>query len=104
MKNSLFPSFSASCALALILAILIILAALVTHARSEVTLCRDNPGSGKWIYRIVEGYKCWFEAGDLRRGREKPLSELAWPKYNEPEMIPLDRPPWARPEGWDHKE
>ena len=86
----------------LILAILVNIIAL-TYAHSEVTLCRDSPGSGKWIYRIVEGSKCWFEAGDLRRGREKPLSELAWPKYNnepepEPEMIPLDRPPWARPE------
>ena len=86
--------------IALILAILVNLVVLTSHARSEVTLCRDSPGSGKWIYRIVEGYKCWFEAGDLRRGREKPLSELAWPKYGEPEpeMIPLDRPPWAKPD------
>ena len=87
---------------------LLVLSIAVTFG--EVTSCRDNPGPGKWVYRIIDGHKCWFEANGMRRGREKPREELAWPKYSNPtEEIPLDRPPWAQPErrhpeGWDHQE
>src|SRR5262245_57452881 len=29
-------------------------------------------GKGRWVYRDVDGRKCWFPAGRLRRGQEKP--------------------------------
>ncbi len=73
----------------------------------EIVDCVEAPGSGRWVYRIVDERRCWFPAGRLRRGEEKPLEELRWPK-----PIPADPLPdgfegrWrgGAPYGWDHKE
>jgi len=67
----------------------------------EVTYCRSDPGPGRWIYRVVDGHRCWFEAGGLRRGREKPKEELAWPNYAEPPAMEVPMPPrfpWSEEE------
>src|SRR5262245_20285578 len=39
----------------------------------------SEEGPDRWVYRFVDGRTCWFIAGNLRRGREKPIEELRWP-------------------------
>ncbi len=73
----------------------------------EIVDCVEAPGSGRWVYRIIDERQCWFPAGRLRRGEEKPREELRWPK-------PITADPlsdgfegrWrgGAPYGWDHKE
>jgi hypothetical protein len=42
--------------------------------------CVESPGSGRWVYRIVDERRCWFPARGLRRGEEKPLRGAALAK------------------------
>ena len=70
----------------------------LTEARGgEITDCAEKHGSGRWIYREVDQRKCWFPAGRLRRGQEKPLEELRWPGLAQPTQ-PVAEPPRSRPE------
>jgi hypothetical protein len=66
----------------------------------EITDCADRHGSGRWIYRIVDEKRCWFPAGRLRRGEEKPLEELRWPSQPIIQTAPAATPeaPKIRPE------
>src|SRR5262249_8688930 len=78
-------------------------------------------GKGRWVYRDVDGRKCWFPAGRLRRGQEKPLEELQWPFTvgSPPSRVfqPASAASWVVEErwleaphefvdakGWSHKE
>ena len=67
---------------ALITAILTMAFALFGRPASggDIVDCVEAPGSGRWVYRIIDERRCWFPAGRLRRGEEKPLEELRWPK------------------------
>ena len=99
-------------AIATAVAIIVVTTVFIAVASGEVTMCSDSSSQGRVLYRYIQGQKCWFapELG-MRRGREKPASELAWPDYRPfaPEPIPTDLPPWAKPDvhdpsGWSHKE
>jgi hypothetical protein len=83
----------------------------------EPIICQNMSGAGKWVYREIDGRRCWFPASGLRRGREKPREELSWPPPPVEALPvvsdPVDmRPPWelkrrwrgGAKEGWDHKE
>jgi hypothetical protein len=73
----------------------------------EIVDCVEAPGSGRWVYRIIDERRCWFPAGRLRRGEEKPLEELRWPKpiITDPLTDGFEgRWRGGAPEGWDHKE
>lgn len=60
---------------------------VVANARAgELVFCENVPGKGRWVYRDVDGRKCWFPANGLKRGEEKPLEELKWPR-------PIGAPP-----------
>src|SRR3954463_9781900 len=95
---------------ALITAILTMAFALFGHPASggEIVDCVEAPGSGRWVYRIIDDRQCWFPAGRLRRGEEKPLEELRWPKSILTDPLTDDgfegRWRGGAPEGWDHKE
>lgn len=75
---------------------------ILSEARGgEITDCAERHGSGRWVYRIVDERRCWFPAGRLRRGEEKPLGELKWPRVNPPTQPAHDltlEPPPAPPE------
>jgi len=87
----------------------------------EVVVCASTHGKGRWVYRDVDGRKCWFPAGRLRRGQEKPLEELQWPFTvgSPPSRVfqPASAASWVVEErwleapyefvdakGWSHKE
>jgi hypothetical protein len=94
---------------ALITAILTMAFALFGRPASggEIVDCVEAPGSGRWVYRIIDERRCWFPAGRLRRGEEKPLEELRWPKptITDPLTDGFEgRWRGGAPEGWDHKE
>src|ERR1700755_2616670 len=57
-------------------------------------LVDHSPGKGKWLYRQIDGRRCYFRANGLRRGKEKSREELRWP---QPSNSKDDR-------GWSHKE
>jgi hypothetical protein len=80
---------------------LIALFLILLEARGgEVLDCAEKHGSGRWVYRIVDEKRCWFPAGSLRRGQEKPLEELRWPGLAQPTSpVAVDpEPPQAKPE------
>ena len=52
---------------------------LCVSANAETVYCATVPGKGPFVYRDVEGRR-WFPANGLRRGSEKPLEELKWPR------------------------
>ena len=93
---------------ALITAILAVAFALFGRpARGgEIVDCVDSPGSGRWVYRIIDERRCWFPARGRRRGEEKPLEELRWPKpiITDPLSEFGGRSRGGVAEGWDHKE
>jgi hypothetical protein len=94
---------------ALITAILTMAFALFGRPASggDIVDCVEAPGSGRWVYRIIDERRCWFPAGRLRRGEEKPLEELRWPKptITDPLTDGFEgRWRGGAPEGWDHKE
>ena len=78
----------------------------------EIVDCVEAPGSGRWVYRIIDERRCWFPAGRLRRGEEKPLEELRWPKptITDPLTDGFEgdgfegRWRGGAPYGWDNKE
>ena len=74
----------------LTLAIAVSLIVIFTRVTSsgEIVNCTEKPGSGRWIYRIVEDRKCWFPARGLGRGQEKPLEELRWVKTTPVPVAP----------------
>lgn len=48
-------------------------------ARGEMVDCASAHGGGRWVYRIIDGRKCWFPASrNIRRGEDKPREELQW--------------------------
>jgi len=59
--------------------------------------CFETPGKGRWIYRIVGGRKCWFEADGLRRGREQPIERLRWPEIPPMSIIVPESPTTPSP-------
>ncbi len=73
----------------------------------EIVDCVEAPGSGRWVYRIIDERQCWFPAGRLRRGEEKPREE-----WRSPQPITADplsdgfegRGRGGAPYGWKHKE
>jgi hypothetical protein len=67
---------------------------LCGSASAEVIDCAHSPGKGKWLYRPIDGRRCYFRANGLRRGKEKSREELRWP---QPSNSKDDR-------GWSHKE
>src|SRR5262245_50518213 len=81
--------------LALALAIVIAVMAIATKLASAGQLvdCAESPGHGQYVYRIVDGRRCWFPANGLRRGREKPAEELYWvaPAAMTPTMPETDK-------------
>ena len=73
------------------LAFVVALSALPAHG-GEIVDCTERPGSGRWVYRIIDARRCWFPAGSLSRGEEKPREELRWPtrvESNTPEVPPI---------------
>ena len=103
--------------IAVLVTLLIIVITPVRPARSEITFCSHHYGSvtnrrdrTDWVYRYVDGQKCWFPANGLRRGRYKPLEELKWPDApTTPAMTIMEKEPsfeyrWTDPTGWSHKE
>jgi hypothetical protein len=62
--------------------------------RRGMVECEVAPGDGRYVYRIVDERKCWFPAGNLRRGEEKALDELRWPA--PPALEISDKPPWPQ--------
>ena len=74
----------------------------------EIVDCVEAPGSGRWVYRIIDERQCWFPAPrGLRRGEEKPREELRWPKPIITDPVSdgfYDQWRGGAPEGWDHKE
>jgi hypothetical protein len=114
----------------------LILAAVITMWAApayggDIVDCTERPGAGRWVYRIIDARRCWFPAGSLSRGEEKPREELRWPTriesntpaVTQPEspdvpavsiMVPEPEPPpleseferrWrGAPAGWDHNE
>ena len=80
-----------------LLTALLLLLTTTESSSGELVVCAERPGSGSWIYRVVDERRCWFQARGLRRGREKPREELRWPA---PEPLPAlevsepTRPPW----------
>ena len=93
---------------ALITAILTMAFALFGRPASggEIVDCVEAPGSGRWVYRIIDERRCWFPAGRLRRGEEKPLEELRWPKPITDPLSDGFEGRWrgGAPYGWDHRE
>ena len=94
---------------ALITAILTMAFALFGRPASggDIVDCVEAPGSGRWVYRIIDERRCWFPAGRLRRGEEKSLEELRWPKptITDPLTDGFEgRWRGGAPYGWDHKE
>lgn len=94
------------CGLAIATAVFVVVVLLMDWAGmawgGEVTYCSDSPTQGRSVYRIIDGYPCWFapEPG-MRRGREKPKEELRWPSYAPPPPMDISepmRPPWAEEE------
>jgi len=94
---------------------IMIFAGVRTACSGEITYCSHHYGSvlnkrdkSDWVYRIVDGEKCWFPANGLKRGREKPLEELKWPSKEIPAMKPIGefekRWQWIDPTGWTHGE
>jgi len=76
----------------------------------EVTICSQDYGSvynkhdkSDWVYRVVDGKKCWFPANGMKRGRQKPLDELRWPSSETaaPVSIPTDPDPAKMQAPWD---
>jgi hypothetical protein len=76
----------------------------------EVTICSQHYGSvynkhdkSDWVYRVVDGKKCWFPANGMKRGSEKPLDELRWPSSETapPVSIPTDSDPAKMQAPWD---
>src|SRR5262245_22286153 len=76
----------------------------------EVTICSQHYGSvynkhdkSDWVYRVVDGKKCWFPANGMKRGSEKPLDELRWPQLGDrpPVSIPTDSDPAKMQAPWD---
>ena len=46
--------------------VLAVLTLLCGSATAEVIGCAHSPGKGDWVYRIVDGQRCWFPANGLR--------------------------------------
>lgn len=105
-------------------AILCLMLAVPAHGGDMVD-CTERPAAGRWVYRIVDARKCWFPAGSLRRGEEKPREELRWPQVEVPPVSIMVPEPSIEPdviipptapmseferrwrgavEGWDHRE
>jgi hypothetical protein len=93
---------------ALITAILAVAFALFGRPAcgGEIVDCVEAPGSGRWVYRIIDERQCWFPARGLRRGEEKPLEELALAKPIITDPLSEFEGRWrgGAAEGWDHKE
>src|SRR5262245_64866890 len=60
----------------------------------EVTICSQHYGSvynkhdkSDWVYRVVDGKKCWFPANGMKRGSEKRLVELCGPGSEPPPPV-----------------
>jgi hypothetical protein len=84
--------------------VIIVVLAMMTFARSEPQLCQLERGSGDgWHYRTAiapnAGAKCWYVGP-----RMKSRAELYWAEAPAIPMLQVDRPPWADPKGWEHKE
>ena len=86
---------------ALITAILTMAFALFGRPASggEIVDCVEAPGSGRWVYRIIDERQCWFPAGRLRRGEEKPREELRWPKPITADPLPDGFEGWMGSQG-----
>jgi hypothetical protein len=87
--------------LKIVLCLNLVLMLLHGSATAEVIDCAHSPGKGNWVYRIIDGQRCWFPANGLHRGKEKPRDELRWAPTTQAE------PPKEleeRDRGWTHKE
>ena len=79
--------------------VLAVLTLLCGSATAEVIGCAHSPGKGDWVYRIVDGQRCWFPANGLR-----PRDELRWApsQANPPKESPKEFE--DKHGGWTHKE
>lgn len=83
-----------ACALGLVVA-----AALAGPQGAEARECAVKPppdATGHWVYRTVEGRKCWYRGPEVI-----PKSELHWPKdvaATEPADAEPAKPETAKPE------
>jgi hypothetical protein len=94
-------------AFAAVLCVALALALGPAHG-GEIVECADARSAIRPLWREIDGRQCWFapEPG-VRRGREKPTSELRWgppPLRTTTDDIPEEpakmRPPWEVEYRW----
>jgi hypothetical protein len=104
------------------LAVLFTLIVVMSKSHGAVIECNVSPAhdGNYWLWRQIDGRKCWFPAPRGQRSQDQPKSSLRWPRSKPasppsarpaPDEIPFeDKPPWELlprfrgVTGWDHQE